>query len=613
MRNAGIILAVLALLAVLSMVFPNPGSITGMAFSFADCIEDKTVLKVSSLSPTYTDQHAGAYNNNALGYGKICSDTASNDHACDAGDNVVIRLSAQTDAHVEQAGLITASYSDTCFGTIKCGYALDCVSLGQDYSCAFSFSSFTNAHVGDCGAYERKTCCTDGIKGNAANCNVNCADSDGCICPAGCNVAQGDIANVGQNCGGLSGNDGVKSSLGNCGVGCNDPDGCSCPTGCNIQGDVLQGTTCGGLLGSDGQKTTMSDCLANCNDPDGCSCPSNCNLQGDIGQSISCGGIFGTGNGIKTAMTNCEIYCTDLDGCTCGSDCDKQEVVNGERCNAEAVQQPVEPVVPLLLSDCNAACGQTLCTCPTGCVTYGIIASGQNCQGPKADEFEEALKAIDELEQAATPEQINVVVEIAKNEGLITEEESSRLKSMSETEAKRTLREILSTRYERLLSPQTPLDWVWTITAALVVCGLLTGAVFGTKKIAHSEHIRIHLERHKIMQDAGLDPKKFQMKMQLQAYIRGAFRAGYTRQQVMQSLIQHKWPLDMIDAAFESMERRTNYNINTNVIRRVVQQRPVVKRVVTQQTIVRPKPELKDEWMQKKEDERSKAVSAFGK
>ena len=137
---------------------------------------------------------------------------------------------------------------------------------------------------------------------------------------------------------------------------------------------------------------------------------------------------------------------------------------------------------------------------------------------------------------------------------------------------------------QRLLAPVTPLDWVWVVVVALVACGLLTGMVYGVKTVAEKEHIHIHLGRHEMIKKAGLDPRQFQLKTQLVYYIRGAMKSGYKRQDIVNMLMQHKWPPKMIDDAFASIERRSRLGINSNVVQRVVQQKPGVMRRVVQQT-----------------------------
>jgi len=76
-----------------------------------------------------------------------------------------LKLSGITNAHV---GKNTHSdYANSvCLSaptgsTIVCDYATDCNALGPGYTCLVSISGDTNAHVGNCAAYETKVCCVN--------------------------------------------------------------------------------------------------------------------------------------------------------------------------------------------------------------------------------------------------------------------------------------------------------------------------------------------------------------------------------------------------------------------------------------------------------------------
>lgn len=96
---------------------------------------------------------------------KVCCTGTGISNSCSASPAAVaLKLSSETDAHVEKNTFSNYSSSnDACLSAttphVSCDYADDCSSLGAGYVCLASISSNTNAHVGDCSAYSTKVCC----------------------------------------------------------------------------------------------------------------------------------------------------------------------------------------------------------------------------------------------------------------------------------------------------------------------------------------------------------------------------------------------------------------------------------------------------------------------
>ncbi|MDD5696948.1 MAG: hypothetical protein PHO90_03200 [Candidatus Pacebacteria bacterium] len=118
-----------------------------------------TVFKMQALG----NSHAELSSQSNYSY-KVCCTGADIGNTCADNFAVVLNLSGQTNAHVEENGY--SNYAEhACLsyaqaeGIIACANASDCATLGEGYVCLASISGETNAHVGDCSAYADKVCC----------------------------------------------------------------------------------------------------------------------------------------------------------------------------------------------------------------------------------------------------------------------------------------------------------------------------------------------------------------------------------------------------------------------------------------------------------------------
>ncbi|MDP1694344.1 MAG: hypothetical protein Q8L34_02275 [Candidatus Woesearchaeota archaeon] len=132
---------------------------TGYAIS-DQCPADKILFRVSGPG----NAHAALANQAPYTYSVCWDGQGATSRQCNAaGTNVVLRLSAETNAHVEKKEF-TAYQQRACFGNITCSTQPQgqCSTLGPTWRCVASLSAETNAHVSDCGVYSVDLCCSDG-------------------------------------------------------------------------------------------------------------------------------------------------------------------------------------------------------------------------------------------------------------------------------------------------------------------------------------------------------------------------------------------------------------------------------------------------------------------
>ncbi len=100
-------------------------------------------------------------------YKVCCSGESTLGNSCSGNYEIALNLSSATNAHAEENIQTNPYYryavclSSTYAGMVlRCEYASDCSGLGESYACLASISSITNAHVGGCGIYPIKVCCS---------------------------------------------------------------------------------------------------------------------------------------------------------------------------------------------------------------------------------------------------------------------------------------------------------------------------------------------------------------------------------------------------------------------------------------------------------------------
>lgn len=116
---------------------------------------------------TLTNSHAELNNQSNYSY-KVCCAGTDIGNSCAISHAVVLKLSAETNAHVQGTGTYP---NEACLsnaatnGTMACAYGATCET---GYICLASISGANNAHIGDCNAYTTKVCCKTGTIGSVA-------------------------------------------------------------------------------------------------------------------------------------------------------------------------------------------------------------------------------------------------------------------------------------------------------------------------------------------------------------------------------------------------------------------------------------------------------------
>jgi len=118
-----------------------------------------TILGLSD----YLDSHAEMPSSANYPY-KVCCTGTGLSNSCAGSYDTVLKLSGDTDAHVEEKTLSNYSGNNVCLsstttGTVNCDYSSSCSLLGSNYTCLASISGESDAHIGDCSNFPTKVCC----------------------------------------------------------------------------------------------------------------------------------------------------------------------------------------------------------------------------------------------------------------------------------------------------------------------------------------------------------------------------------------------------------------------------------------------------------------------
>lgn len=156
-NNSHLPLLVLALAALL--VLPPPSAFAqqlSCTVVDGDCPSGVPALQLSARS------NAVASLNNDYPFNVCCSGASDLHSNCSNNFAVFLRLSGQSNAHVEQSDQSNYPIS-ACLGSatnaVVCEYGNVC---SPDYTCLVTISGVTNAHVAECGSadsYPTKVCC----------------------------------------------------------------------------------------------------------------------------------------------------------------------------------------------------------------------------------------------------------------------------------------------------------------------------------------------------------------------------------------------------------------------------------------------------------------------
>jgi len=129
------------------------------SFVFAACTADQRIMKLSAGTNAHGEIYSGIYSieicfNEVFGY----SYTGADPHLC-TGTNKVVGLSANSNAHGEIPSL--SNYLvDVCYGNLECSVRTTC---NADENLIVSLSANTNAHFANDASYSTQICCKDGV------------------------------------------------------------------------------------------------------------------------------------------------------------------------------------------------------------------------------------------------------------------------------------------------------------------------------------------------------------------------------------------------------------------------------------------------------------------
>lgn len=211
MLKRGLVLGVALILLNISVsaIWWNPSDWGQVQLSEdTGCLDSQVILKISS----DTNAHGEFYNNanysKKICYNQIFSSVfaGTNPHECiqlNSGNNAVIRLSGETNAHTAVKGEFYPASGRVCYGDLMCRNTRESCNSTNGEKLVLSLSGETNAHISSGNDYPVKICCkksgieicTDGVDNDGDNL-IDCKDSD-CvanpICAHPCNASCSDV------------------------------------------------------------------------------------------------------------------------------------------------------------------------------------------------------------------------------------------------------------------------------------------------------------------------------------------------------------------------------------------------------------------------------------
>ena len=157
----------LSILLAIFFLFFTQSLVTALSCTirFGGCSSGETcIFKLSDL----TNAHAETCSQTNYNYSVCCSESGrALSTSCSGAYDGVIRLSSSTNAHVRDYDRGDGTYPvKICLSSDISTDNVDCILLSNDdcssigYECLASVSADDNAHVGDCGTYSTKICCS---------------------------------------------------------------------------------------------------------------------------------------------------------------------------------------------------------------------------------------------------------------------------------------------------------------------------------------------------------------------------------------------------------------------------------------------------------------------
>ena len=139
-----------------------------LTFVQAACSSDsQTILKLSAATNAHGAIYSDSVYSTSIWYNTIFGTdyTGASPHDCSA-NNMVLRLSATTNAHAEGPTGITSSYTNVCYGNLQCTERTNTCDTGE--SLVATLSATTNAHLAsDDSIFTNRICCKAASLGGA--------------------------------------------------------------------------------------------------------------------------------------------------------------------------------------------------------------------------------------------------------------------------------------------------------------------------------------------------------------------------------------------------------------------------------------------------------------
>jgi len=319
------------------------------------------LLKISAL----TNAHAELYNQDHYDY-KVCSPFTSSGatRTCN-GNNLITTLSTPTNAHAGDT-----YETEICYGDIICEAKETC---STEETCLLSLSDTTNAHVAECGFYDYQLCCSMtttedlfpddpcSLTEPADACGTAACPATTPLCKTTCGDEQTDLR---ESCATCYLDNGCNLGK-TCCYTASNPAAATCATTCPTGTTTYPGPGCD--LGL--KKNTQGQCICNTLSDNYCPAEPSCqatdpDCAGDLFPDDPCS-LEEFGDMCGTPACPLSQYTT-----FCGPTCGDATQTTGESCATCYVDAGCSTGTTCCYNSNNPAAATCATTCPTGTTTY---------------------------------------------------------------------------------------------------------------------------------------------------------------------------------------------------------------------------------------------------
>ncbi len=174
MRSSLLIWFVFLLLALTTLVIlvGHASAASYLSCEITDSCAYTEVLYLENETGGHWNAHAQLVTEGSYAYSVCCNSSVGNLSNSSCSDVAVLKLSDTTNAHVQAGNHSGAGeYSESaCLSSVLQNGSIECIytnsACGSDYECLASIASsepgddnMTNAHIADCGRYQKNVCC----------------------------------------------------------------------------------------------------------------------------------------------------------------------------------------------------------------------------------------------------------------------------------------------------------------------------------------------------------------------------------------------------------------------------------------------------------------------